>query len=114
MSKAGQRLIKAAEEAAAIARGDLAPAHIFVPADVDVKSIRRKLKLSQDDFASQFGFTVDQIKGWEQGRCRPLGGARAYLLVIDKDPTGIRRLLAAASRAAQTDPASASEERIAL
>jgi putative transcriptional regulator len=62
MSKAGKRLIQAAKEAAAIARGELAPARVFVPADIDVKSIRRKLKLQQDGFASQFGFTINQIR----------------------------------------------------
>lgn len=100
MSKAGKRLIGAAKEVAAIARGDLKPARIHVPADIDVGAIRRKLKLSQDDFASQFGFTLNQIRDWEQGRSRPVGGVRAYLLIIGRSPESVRQLLSDLRRAA--------------
>ena len=94
MSKAGKRLLIAAKEAVAIARGDSPPARIHIPADIRVKTIRTKLELSQDDFAYQFGFTVNQIRDWEQGRSRPIGGARAYLMLIDREPDGVRHLLA--------------------
>lgn len=93
MSKAGKRLIEAAKEAAAIARGDMKPARVFVSADIDVRAIRHRLDLSQEDFASQFGFTVNQIREWEQGRARPIGGVRAYLLIIDRDPGSVLRVL---------------------
>jgi putative transcriptional regulator len=106
MSKAGKRLIDAAKEAAAIARGEREPARVFVPSDIDVKGIRLRLHLSQDDFASQFGFTINQIRDWEQGRSRPLGGVRAYLLIIERDPRSVKRLLRA--------QASQELERIAL
>jgi putative transcriptional regulator len=42
MSKIGSRLIQAAKEAVAIARGEVAPARIHVPADVDVNAVRQK------------------------------------------------------------------------
>jgi putative transcriptional regulator len=93
MSKAGKRLIEAAKEAVAIARGEKAPARVHVPAHIDVKSIRAKLNLSQEEFASQYGFTVNQIRDWEQARSRPIGGLRAYLMIIDRDPRGVRYLL---------------------
>lgn len=93
MSKAGKRLLEAAHEAVAIARGERKPARIYIPADIDVKAIRRKVGLSQDDFAYQFGFTVNQIRDWEQGRARPLGGVRAYLMIIDRNPDRVRQLL---------------------
>ena len=64
---------------------------------IDVRAIRLRLDLSQDDFAAAFGFTVDQIKGWEQGRSRPLGGVRAYLTIIDRDPKRVISLLRAAA-----------------
>lgn len=93
MSKVGKRLIAAAIEAAAIARGDKKPARLHVPAEIDVRAVRHKLKLSQEDFASEFGFGVAQIKDWEQGRSRPLGGVRAYIMLIDKEGETIRSLL---------------------
>jgi putative transcriptional regulator len=93
MSKAGKRLLAAASEAIAIARGDVKAARIYIPAHIDVKAIRAKVSLTQEDFASQFGFTVNQIRDWEQGRNRPLGGVRAYLMLIDRNPEMILRML---------------------
>jgi putative transcriptional regulator len=98
MTTAGKRLIKAAKEAAAIARGEKKPARLHVPADVDVKKIRLGLKLSQEEFASEFGFTINQIRDWEQGRVRPTGASRAYLIVIDSDPDAIRAILKSGMR----------------
>ena len=80
-------------EALAIARGERKPARLFVPPEIDVKAIRRKTGLSQDTFASTFGFSVHQIRQWEQGRVRPLGAMRAYLLVIGRDPKAVIDLL---------------------
>ena len=93
MSKAGKRLLTAAREAADIARGDAAPAYMHIPADIDVRAIRRKTDLSQEDFAGQFGFTISQIRDWEQARHRPIGAHRAYLLLIDRDPAAVRMWL---------------------
>lgn len=93
MTKAGSRLIGAAKEAGAIARGELEPASIFVPADVDVKKIRRDIGLSQESFAAEFCFSVTQVRDWEQGRSRPLDAARAYLMMIEVAPDAVRQLM---------------------
>jgi putative transcriptional regulator len=93
------KIAEGLSEALAIARGDAKPAKLYVPPEIDVKGIRDKLELSQDDFAALFGFTVNQIRDWEQGRSRPLGGVRAYLLIIDRDPESVLKLLQAASPA---------------
>lgn len=94
MSKAGQRLIAAAKEAREIARGEVEPARMYIPADIDVRAIRRAVKLTQEDFAAEFGFSATQIKDWEQGRARPLDAARAYLMMIEHHPQKVRELLA--------------------
>lgn len=86
MTKAGERLLGAAREALSIARGEREPPRIFIPADIDVRAIRHATKLSQEDFAAAFGFSVAQIRDWEQHRSRPLGGVRAYLLLIQNHP----------------------------
>ena len=88
-------------DAIAIARGETEPAKLHIPREFDIRAIRLKTGLSQSDFARQFGFTADQIKAWEQGRSRPLGGVRAYLLMIDTDHETVLRLLSQSrSRAA--------------
>jgi putative transcriptional regulator len=102
MSKAGKRLIDAAREAIAIARGEKKPARIHIPPEIDVRAIRLKLALSQDEFAAEFGFTTNQIKDWEQGRSRPLGGNRSYLMIIKRDPKAIMALLRASPRTRKT------------
>lgn len=93
MSKVGERLIAAAKEARAIAAGEKEAASTFIPADIDVRGIRRALKLSQDDFAAEFGFSVNQIRDWEQHRSRPIGGVRAYLMIIKTNPDLVRNIL---------------------
>ena len=95
--KAFDKVAEGLNEALAIARGTAKPARLYVPAEIDIKAIRGKLSLSQGDFAGRFGFTVNQIKDWEQGRSRPLGGVRAYLMIIERDPTLVLDLLRSAS-----------------
>ncbi len=98
MSRLGKRLIQAAEEALTIARGEADPStyRIRVPVDIDVKALRRRLRLSQDEFARRYGFTPARIRDWEQGRSKPDGAVRAYLLVIEREPEAVARALAAA------------------
>jgi putative transcriptional regulator len=93
--KAFDKIAEGLGEALAIARGEATPAKLYVPAEIDVKTIRSKLALSQGDFAALFGFTVNQIKDWEQGRSRPLGGVRAYLMIIDREPKSVLKILQA-------------------
>src|SRR5689334_18356626 len=80
--KAFGKIAEGLQEALAVAQGNLGNAKLHVPAEIDVRAIRRKTKMSQDQFASAFGFTVSQVRQWEQGRYRPLGAMRAYLMVI--------------------------------
>jgi putative transcriptional regulator len=98
MTKLGKRLIEAAKEARAIARGEADPAtyRIHVPYEVDVKALRRKLRLSQDAFALRYGFTAARVRDWEQGRSKPDGAVRAYLIVIEREPEAVARALRAA------------------
>jgi putative transcriptional regulator len=90
--KAFDKIAAGLNDAIAIARGEAKPARLHVPAEIDVKRIRARTGLSQADFAHAFGFTADQIKAWEQGRSRPLGGVRAYLMMIDLDHEGVERI----------------------
>jgi putative transcriptional regulator len=98
MSNLGKRLIRAAGEGRAIARGEADPAtyRVHVPAEVDVRKIRQRLKLSQDEFAARFGLSVATVREWEQNRRRPEGAARVLLTVIEKEPEAVTRALAGA------------------
>jgi putative transcriptional regulator len=97
MSKrAFDKIAEGLNEALAVARGEAGAAKMHVPPEMDVRAVRAKTGLSQDAFASSFGFTVHQVRQWEQGRNRPLGAMRAYLLVIDRRPEVVREALEAA------------------
>jgi putative transcriptional regulator len=98
MSKHAFDKIKSGIEGAiAIARGEADPttSRIPVPAEIDVKGIRKKLGMTQAQFAASFGFGLDAVQNWEQGRRRPEGAARAFLKVIEREPEAVRRALAA-------------------
>ncbi len=99
--KAYDKIAEGLHEALAIARGRAKPARLYLPETIDVRGIRLSLALSQEEFAAAFGFSLNQIRDWEQGRSRPLGGVRAYLSMIATDAQGVSRILdATASRRA--------------
>jgi putative transcriptional regulator len=97
MAKAAfDKIAEGLTEALAIARDEAKPSRLYVPPEIDVRCIRMKAGMTQDDFAPAYGFTVHQIRQWEQGRSRPLGAMRAYLMLIEQNPRGVLNLLHAA------------------
>lgn len=97
MSKAGSRILQSIRTARAYARGDTTDGFVaHVPDEVDVKSIRAKLGLSQEGFAQRFGFSPAAVRDWEQQRRQPEQAARVLLLVIAQDPDAVDRALAGA------------------
>jgi putative transcriptional regulator len=60
-----------------------------------VKTLRRALKLSQEEFALIFEIPVGTVRDWEQRRKEPDTAARAYLRVIAADPDHVRKALQA-------------------
>ena len=100
MSKLGKRLINAAKSAQAIAKGevDSKTYRMHVPAHLNVRAIRTKLKMSQNAFAARFGISPSTLRDWEQKRRHPDGAARVLLMVIDREPEAVTRALAPALR----------------
>jgi putative transcriptional regulator len=68
---------------------------VHVPEEIDVRAIRTKLGMTQDEFAGRFGFSVNTLRHWEQGKRQPEGPTRAYLLVIDREPKVVQKALRA-------------------
>lgn len=64
------------------------------PRPIDVKAIRRQVRMSQAEFARVYGISKRALQEWEQGGRQPDSAARAYLTVIAKEPTVVRRALA--------------------
>jgi putative transcriptional regulator len=61
-----------------------------------VKTLRRALALTQEEFAARYHIPLGTLRDWEQGRTLPDQPARAYLTVIARDPKGVERALDAA------------------
>jgi putative transcriptional regulator len=59
-----------------------------------VRTLRRVLKLSQEEFAARFHIPVGTLRDWEQGRKEPDAAAKAYLHVIASEPEIVRKALA--------------------
>lgn len=51
-----------------------------------VRRVRRKVGLSQNQFATRVGVSVATLRNWEQGKRFPRGPARALLRIIDHAP----------------------------
>ena len=83
------------EDAIAIAEGRLPPETyaVHVPETVDVRGIRRKLSLTQTEFARRYGFSAAAVREWEQQRRRPEAAARVLLTIIDREPEAVERAL---------------------
>ncbi|MEY4678772.1 MAG: helix-turn-helix domain-containing protein [Alphaproteobacteria bacterium] len=60
-----------------------------------VRTLRRALGLTQEEFALRYRIPLGTLRDWEQGRTQPDQPARAYLAVIARDPEHVRRALAA-------------------
>src|SRR3984893_15875880 len=98
-SALGKRLIASAKEMVAHAKGELEldTYEVKVPPQVDVTAIRKRFGLSQAEFARRFGFSPRSVQDWEQHRRIPESAARAYLLVIAREPKAVDRALRGAA-----------------
>ena len=54
--------------------------------EIDVRTVREHIGLSQAEFAMRFGFELDTIQNWEQGRNNPDSAAQILLKVIETHP----------------------------
>src|SRR5258705_147557 len=90
-------MIETERHAAALADPDAQP---LTPEDFkrmkrtpQAKIIRRALGLSQEDFSLRFHIPLGTLRDWEQGRKDPDAAARAYLIVIGRNPDAVLEAL---------------------
>ena len=82
-------LMSGLDEVEAFFEGKTAGYKVNVPAEINVKHIRTRLKMTQARFSATFGFSLDAVKHWEGGRRTPESSARAFLTAIDKNPGAV-------------------------
>ena len=57
------------------------------------RRVRRRLGLTQVEFARRIDVPHETIRNWEQGKRGPTGAARALLRILDKAPEAALRAL---------------------
>jgi len=57
------------------------------------KEIRRRLHMTQEEFASRFHLRIATIRDWEQGLKEPDSAAKTLLRVIDMNPEAVLQAL---------------------
>ncbi len=61
---------------------------------VNVRLIRERLGLSQEEFARRFGLRLEMVRGWEDRSLTPDPAAVTLLRVIWAEPETVRRVVA--------------------
>lgn len=64
------------------------------PTGEDIKSLRERLKMTQTQFAEEFGLDLSTLQNWEQGRRQPEQTAALLLKLIDQEPKTVASLVA--------------------
>ena len=88
-----KKLIESIKEAEVIKAGKKKPGRTFTYNNPDIKAIRKRLHVSQSEFALMIGVSKGTLQNWEQGRREPEGPARALLHVADKNPQAVLEAL---------------------
>jgi len=89
MTRMFEDLMTGLNEVEAFLAGEQAGYKVTLPASVDVRTIRKRLKMTQAKFSDTFGFSLDAVKHWEGGRRTPESSARAFLTVIERNPAAV-------------------------
>ena len=69
---------------------------VHIPEDIDVKSIRENMALSQSQFARLFGIKLSVVQSWERtvDRKKPSRATRVFLTVLERRPGAVLEALA--------------------
>jgi len=94
MSNAFASIEQGLKEAVEFSKGKVQKAVIHEFGPLDVKAIRAKLDMSQNEFASAFGISVSTLRHWERGDRSPQGPALVLLNVVAREPELVLRALA--------------------
>ncbi|MCE3043470.1 DNA-binding transcriptional regulator [Legionella sp. 16cNR16C] len=92
----GNEIIEGMHNAIDYVRGHTGAAKVHkveIPATIDVRAIREKLNLSRQQFADSYGFSSRTLQHWEQGDRSPHGAAKVLLLLLQREPATIAKIL---------------------
>lgn len=88
-------LIESMQQAVEISRGERKPARVTSFSLPDVKAIRARAGMKQDEFAQAVGVSPSLVQSWEQNKRFPSGAALKLLRVVERDPAMLAVISAA-------------------
>ena len=91
-----KEMLKSIDQARAIEKGVRRPGRAFHYEPVQVQAIRKKLGLTQAQFAAMMCVSLGTLRNWEQGRTYPEGAAIALLRIAEREPQAVLQALHAA------------------
>lgn len=94
MSTAFDSIKQGLQEAIAHAKGESRDVRMHYPREIDVKAVRAKVGMTQEQFAARFGFSTATLRHWERGDRSPQGPAKVLLNVIEHNPQAVIEALA--------------------
>lgn len=83
------KLVASVKEAGQIKYGLKKANRITEITPPNIKATRKKLNLSQSEFAMMIGVSISTLQNWEQGRREPDGPAKALLKIASKNPEAV-------------------------
>ncbi|MCY0967446.1 NadS family protein [Parathalassolituus penaei] len=93
MSSAFASIMQGLTEAVEFSKGKSGRAVVHEFGPLDVKAIRARVGMSQNEFASAFGISVSTLRHWERGDRTPQGPALVLLNVVAREPAAVLRAL---------------------
>jgi putative transcriptional regulator len=84
-----EKLVASIKEAGEIKAGRKVPSRSYEIKPPEIKTVREKLKVSQNEFALMIGVSVRTLQNWEQGRREPEGPAKALLRIALRNPSAV-------------------------
>jgi putative transcriptional regulator len=84
-----KKLVESVKQMGAIMRGENIPHRRTAVNTVDVKALRERLGLTQNQFSGMIGVSIKTLQNWEQGRREPEGPAKALLRVVEREPQAV-------------------------
>jgi putative transcriptional regulator len=87
------KLVESIRQAGEIKKGSRKPIRMLKYNTPNIKDIRKRLQVSQVEFALMIGVSTSTLQNWEQGRREPEGPAKALLRVAEKNPEAVIKAL---------------------
>jgi len=92
VTKAFASIKRGLQQAVRHARGKRVPGiRVNVPREIDVKAVRKRTGMTQEEFAAAFAISLGALRHWERGDRKPRGTALVLLNVIAREPEAVLR-----------------------